>query len=246
SNPIAFRFEENHEISHTYFPFYMGTNESRYAFMDEGWAETFNGLIGATEYGSAIINERYEKLLVRDPSQEEQVPVIASNFQTGMAYTNNAYFKPMLAYMALKDLLGEQLFKKCLQGYITRWHGHHPTPWDFFNVFNNISGKNLDWFWNSWFFSHGYDDLGVENVVKRRGRYDIAVKNTGGFDCPFDIKIKYKDGSHEEIHETPGVWEANGSLTNLYVKSRKKIDTLSIDTGLWVDANESDNVWKAK
>lgn len=35
--PVAVRFEENHEIAHTYFPFYMDTNESRFAFMDEGW-----------------------------------------------------------------------------------------------------------------------------------------------------------------------------------------------------------------
>ena len=28
-----------HEIAHTYFPFYMGTNEEKYAWMDEGWAQ---------------------------------------------------------------------------------------------------------------------------------------------------------------------------------------------------------------
>ncbi|HUZ60875.1 MAG TPA: M1 family metallopeptidase [Hanamia sp.] len=244
SNPIEVRFEENHEISHTYFPFYMGTNESRYAFMDEGWAETFNGLIGATEYGSAIINESYEKLLVRDPSQEQQVPVVASNFQTGLAYANNAYFKPMMAYMALKDLLGEKLFKKCLQGYIARWHGHHPIPWDFFNAFNNISGKDLNWFWNSWFFSHGYTDLSVENVIGRRDDYAVTVKNVGGFDIPFDVKINYTDGTNEDIHETPIVWKNDGQQTVINIRTHKKISTLVIDTGLWADANEKDNGWR--
>ena len=34
-----------HEISHSYFPFYMGTNERKYAWMDEGWAEFFGDYI---------------------------------------------------------------------------------------------------------------------------------------------------------------------------------------------------------
>ena len=38
------RFVAEHEIAHTYFPFYMGINETRYAFMDEGWATTFEYL----------------------------------------------------------------------------------------------------------------------------------------------------------------------------------------------------------
>ncbi|HEY5369423.1 MAG TPA: M1 family metallopeptidase [Hanamia sp.] len=244
NNPIATKFEENHEIAHTYFPFYMGTNESRYAFMDEGWAQTFNGLIGAVEYGSAIVNKRYAKIVIKDPSQEEQVPVIESDFQTGLAYGNNAYFKPMLGYMAVKDILGESLFKKCLQGYINRWHGKHPMPWDFFNAFNNVSGKDLNWFWNSWFFSHGYTDVGIEKVIRNKNDYDIKVNNVGGFDIPFDVKINYKDGTSEDIHETPIVWEKDQKQTIVNIQTKKSIRSLTIDTGLWADANEKDNVWK--
>ena len=246
SSSIGTRFEENHEIAHTYFPFYMGTNESRYAFMDEGWAETFNGFLGTVEYGSAIINIQYEKQLVKETSQEQQVPIIESDFQTGSAYANNAYFKPLLAYMAVKDLLGEPLFKKCLQGYMARWHSKHPSPWDFFNSFNNISGKDLDWFWNSWFFSHGYTDVGIEKVTRDREDYAIKINNIGGFDIPFDVKINYSDGTMEDIHETPMVWEKDQKQTTINIKTKKSIRSLTIDTGLWADANEKDNVWKGE
>jgi len=34
------QFVLNHEVAHTYFPFYMGTNETNYPFMDEGWVTT--------------------------------------------------------------------------------------------------------------------------------------------------------------------------------------------------------------
>ena len=45
------RFVAEHEIAHTYMPFYMGIDETRYAFMDEGWATTFEYLIGSVATG---------------------------------------------------------------------------------------------------------------------------------------------------------------------------------------------------
>jgi hypothetical protein len=50
-NPDFSRFVAEHEIAHTYMPFYMGINETRYGFMDEGWATTFELLIGRADLG---------------------------------------------------------------------------------------------------------------------------------------------------------------------------------------------------
>ena len=47
------RFVAEHEIAHTWFPFYMGINETRYGFMDEGWATTFEYFIGIADVGKA-------------------------------------------------------------------------------------------------------------------------------------------------------------------------------------------------
>lgn len=237
--------EENHEIAHTYFPFYMGTDESRYAFMDEGWATFFAFLIAQKMHRSDYLLRKVVRYWLEDHSQEEQQPIIAVNVRPlDLPYVSDAYTKPSLAYLALNDLLGDQLFKKCLQGYIARWQGKHPIPWDFFNAFNNISGKNLNWFWNSWFFSHGYDDLGVGKVIKTKDGYAVTVKNIGGIVIPFDIKINYSDESKGDIHETPIVWKKNEKQTTIAIKTKKKISSLTIDNGIWMDANEKDNVWR--
>jgi len=242
--------EEHHEIAHTYFPFYTGINESRYAFMDEGWANVFGYLVDLTEANPTVRKGgwTYSHLaaVTRDSEQEMQVPMIEVNLQTSLAYAGNAYAKPMWAYLALKDLLGDQLFRKCLQGYIARWHGKHPIPWDFFNSFNDISGKNLNWFWNSWFFSHGYDDLGVGNVEKTNTGYAVTIKNVGGFAIPFNVKIKYGDGSTNSIHQTPIVWKEHPGETTIHIQTKKIIRSLIIDNGIWMDANEKDNGWSGK
>ncbi|MGH2642562.1 MAG: M1 family metallopeptidase [Chitinophagaceae bacterium] len=249
SNEFFSILVENHEMSHTYFPFYMGTNESRYAFMDEGWATTFEYLIGISEHNKEDADRFYKMFRVRrwinDPSQEEQVPIITpANIERGMAYGSNAYGKPSLAYLALKDMLGDQVFKKCLHTYMDWWHGKHPIPWDFFYSFNTASGQNLDWFWNSWFFSHGYDDLGVGKVSKTKDGYLLTVKNIGGFVIPFDVKITYTDGTTEDIHKTPIVWKKDQKQTEVVIRTRKRISSLTIDNGIWMDADESNNTWK--
>lgn len=236
--------EENHEIAHTYFPFYVGTNESRYAFMDEGWALALETLMAEAKFGSSVHIRSDVREVLGDLSEEEQVPVFATNLQTGLPYLNNGYVKPALAYLALKDMLGDKLFKKCLQGYIARWHGKHPIPWDFFNAFNDVSGKNLNWFWNNWFFSYGYDDLAVGKVEKTNTGYSVTIKNVGGFAIPFDVKINYKDGSKDSIHYTPIVWKENPEQTMVRIQTKKIIQSLVIDNGIWMDANEKDNVWK--
>lgn len=59
------RLTADHEIAHTYFPFYMGINETRYAFMDEGWATTLEYLIGIDENGEAAAKEFYKNFRVK-------------------------------------------------------------------------------------------------------------------------------------------------------------------------------------
>lgn len=235
--------EEDHEISHSYFPFYMGTNESRYAFMDEGWASAFALLMAREQDRIPDIEQMAMAHIIHDASDEDQLPMIESNYQTGTAYLDNAYAKPMRAYLALKDLLGTALFKKCLQGYIARWHGKHPIPWDFFNAFNDLSGKNLNWFWNDWFFSHGYDDLGLGEVKKTKDGYSIGVNNVGGFDFPFKIIVAYKDGSVDSLGESPTVWENHPKQAAIDLYTAKAIRSLKVDNGLWMDANPKDNHW---
>jgi len=246
-----FKAEMDHEIAHTYFPFYMGINESRYAFMDEGWAMIFQYLMSlAREDKNPQADMDFQwvysllKNTITKPTQEDQIPIIEVNRSGDIAYFENAYTKPLWAYMALKDLLGDALFKEYLQGYMIRWHGKHPMPWDFFYSFNDLSGKNLNWFWHSWFFSHGYNDLAIGNVIKNTSGYDVELNNMGGFVSPFDLKIKYKDGAMDSLHKTPIVWRENQNKATIHVDTKKSIQSLTIDTGIWLDANGKDNVWE--
>jgi hypothetical protein len=244
------QFVQDHEIAHTYFPFYMGINESRYAYMDEGWATTFERLIGASEVGQEKADELYKSFRVEgwinNASTSEDLPVITPSSELRAGYGNNAYGKPSLSYFALKDMLGDALFKKALHGYMGRWHGKHPIPWDYFNSMNSVSGRNLNWFFNNWFFTNYYIDLSLQGLTKVKGGYTAAIKNIGGFAVPFDIKITYADGTTETIHQTPGVWEKNQRQTTVNLKTVKAIKSAVLDGGIFMDADVSNNKFTAK
>jgi hypothetical protein len=243
------RFVAMHEIAHTYMPFYMGINETRYAFMDEGWATTFELLFNRDLMGKEKADDFYKQFRVEgwvgDPSQDEDMPIITPGPNlNGGGLGNNEYGKPSLGYLAVKEILGDALFKKSLHTYMDTWHGKHPLPWDFFNIMSTASGKNLNWFWNNWFFSNYYIDLGVQKLTKTKTGYSLAVQNIGGMAAPFDVVLHYTDGSSESMHQTPLVWQANQKAATIKLPTKKTVQSLELNGGIFMDADESNNSWK--
>jgi hypothetical protein len=241
---------QDHEMAHTYFPFYMGINETRYGYMDEGWATTFELFINETEVGKQQAEDNYKnsrvKRWINDPSSSEDLPIITPTSELVGGYAHNAYGKASLSYLALKDLMGDGLFKKALHTYMDNWHGKHPIPWDYFNSMSTGAGKNLNWFFNNWFFTNDYIDLALQNVVKDKNGYLLSIQNIGGFAVPFNIELIYTDGSTQTFHQTPIVWQYDQKHISVHVKATKAIQSAILDGGIFMDADESNNKWTAK
>jgi hypothetical protein len=232
------RFVVNHEAAHTYFPFYMGINETRYTFMDEGWATALEYLIGLPQNGPVKNDSAFKAFRVRGWTNSGDVaadiPIISPN-----ATGNTGYGRPALGYLALKDLLGDDVFRKALHAYMDRWHSKHPIPWDFFNTFNNVTGSDLNWFWQSWFFDPSYIDLAISNVTKN----SVVIDNIGGMPAPVDLVVTYTDGATQRIHETPAIWKRNVKQATVSLPSGKPIRGVELNGGIWMDADTSNNVW---
>ncbi len=248
---VMARLVAEHEIAHTYMPFYMGIDETRYAFMDEGWATTFEYLINVSDVGKDREDSFFKRFRVNrwihNPSPLSDLPIITpSDALTGISYGDNAYGKAALGYLAVKDLLGDELFSKCLHAYMERWHGKHPTPWDFFYTFNDVSGRDLNWFWRNWYFTNGTIDLAVSGVRKASGGYTIDIGNVGGMDAPVDVVLHYRDGRTETRHESPAIWASNPQKATVSVRTDRTLQSVMLDGGIWMDADTSNNTWTAR
>jgi hypothetical protein len=219
--------------------------------MDEGWATTFELLFNRDFMEKSKADNFYKQFRVQgwinDPSPEEDLPVITPGPDlSGGGLGNNEYGKPSLGYLAVKDMLGDDLFKKCLHEYMSRWNGKHPLPWDFFNTFNNVTGKDLNWFWTNWFFSHNYIDLSITDLVKSGNGYSVSVENIGGMAAPFDIVVIYADGTSEKFHQTPMVWQQDQRQIKISLQTSKAVQSVVLDGGIYMDANEKNNSWPQK
>ena len=220
-----------HEIAHQYFPFYTGTNEKRYAFMDEGWAvflplelQEKNTDDGRERRISTVIN--YQNFAGKET---EIPPMIPSFFLTSTPYRNAAYNRPSLAYYFLEDLLGKDVFVNTLQEFITRWNGKHPTAYDFFFTFNEVTDQNLNWFWKPWFFDRGFPDLNIDKVKHLEDGYEIIVNKIGIIPVPVRLIIYFDDNTEEGLYFSAAVWK--DGIDEYVVKFKTDKNIIEVDLG---------------
>ncbi len=220
-----------HEMFHMYFPFMMGINEKRYAWMDEGWAEF------AECFSPQGLNFKYDNEYI---TKHWVVPMMVPTYTRPDHSWINSYTIGAYSYYSLYHLLGAETFDRCIKAFIDRWKGKHPTPYDFFFTFNDVSGKNLNWFWEQWYFSFGYPDL------KNRGlkNNELTIENVGGKPLAFELIYTFNDDSKKSEFISPECWKSNEIFTKELLNGRE-IKSIQLKSGSSSDAIFSNNTWKS-
>lgn len=232
----------DHEVFHSIFPFYVGVNESKYAWMDEGWAAMGEWIISSTIDPAVIDNFGINEYGAYSGNEKEQPIITQSNLLDNAGYSFNSYTKSGLAYLYLREYLGNKVFIEALQHYVNQWKGKHPTPFDFYNSMNKGAGKNLNWVWKRWFFDDGSVDMALKAVVKGREGYTVQIENKGGRPLPVYLTFKYVDGSAEKLHRSFGVWEKGEKLIEIKLNTAKTLKVVEMDNVYVPDKNKKDNI----
>ncbi len=230
-----------HEMFHTYFPMYVRTNEKRWSWMDEGWAD----------YNTSITEEWFF-------DNKKEIEIIFAHSKRGMEYSHgtseafplmitsnildNSYFYasyafPSYIYTTLHHHLGNELFFKCYKEYIKRWAKKSPSPYDFFYTFENISGQDLSWLWNPYFFQFGDVDLKIESVKEGK----ISIRNNGSQPVPVFVEVLYENGETEVITESAKIWNENKSI-EITIPNSKNVKNILINKSI-IDLVRSDNFY---
>lgn len=218
-----------HELTHTYFPFYMGTNERRYAFMDEGWAVFLPTEIQKGLGYAEPIRPRFMRQEEQQEVSTEVPPMTPSFYLKGNAYRMASYTRSAAAYFALEKLLGKEKFLEALHEFMEEWNGKHPTPYDFFFTFNQVTDENLTWFWKPWFFEFHSPDLNLKGYVNENGKKIVKVENTGGLPLPIKLKVYFADDTEKTIERSPRIWQGGAKIVDIELDTDKEI--LEIELG---------------
>lgn len=233
----------DHEIFHTMFPFYMGINETKYGWMDEGWATIGEWLISPM-IDPKIVDPYGVEGVEASAGTEEDQPIITLTTQiSGVSGFTDSYPKPAMGYLFVKDMLGDELFTKALHYYIANWHGKHPGPYDFFNAMNAGAGRNMNWFWKRWWFDSGVPDLAIGKVSNTGSKYEVLIKSIGTKPVPVDLTIAYTDGSTKIIHRDISCWEKGNTSITLNFDAAKTVKQLTLGSTYTPDVDKANNVY---
>jgi hypothetical protein len=237
----------SHEIAHTYFPFFMGTNEKKYAWMDEGWAVmlNFDFQNQMTEGRNQVSRElrTYARIAGKDTDLPMMIPSI---YMRGRTYRNAAYSRPAIAYHLLRDLMGDEKFIKALHLYIDRWNGKHPIPYDFFYTFNQVNGENLNWFWKPWFFERGHADLAIKDVNSEETMSNVVIEKRGLLPVPISLKVVYADSTEDVITHSAEVWKNGIREFPVSINNNKDIISIELGNNYIPDIDKNNNVYNSK
>lgn len=201
----------DHEFGHTWFPMLVGSDERRYAWMDEGFNTFLNHYSNLAYYGENAQRVRatspdYIVDQMLQPTHDQPITTFPDRLRReGLGFL--AYRKPGFGLILLREVvLGEERFDVAFEEYIRRWANKHPQPADFFRTIEEVSGEDLSWFWRGWFYSTDLLDQAVDSVTTRDGKAFVHLSNREGLVMPVILEVEYADRTRERHRLPVEIW----------------------------------------
>ncbi len=199
-----------HEVAHSWYQMALGSNESLYAWMDEGFTdfaseEVMNTIFNEPNTHAGSYNSYFSLVSsgLQEPASQH-----SDHFSTNRAYSTAAYSLGAVFLHQLKYIIGTDNFYKGMMRYYNAWKFKHPEPNDFLRVMEKTSGLQLHWYERYWIGTTKRIDYGVQRVVSQEDKTLIDLQRIGEFPMPIDLVVTYTDGSRElfyiPINETLG------------------------------------------
>jgi hypothetical protein len=219
-----------HEWMHSWYQMMLGTNESMYPWMDEGFTSYAEDLVSKF-YSNKSSLQSYQEAIKNDPTNKnlrafadylpedhvdaynayfnlvksglaEPLTTHADHYNNNYAYGINAYSKGEVFLEQLGYIVSADVRNKILLEYYRLWRFKHPNAADFMKVAEDVSGLKLDWYNEYWIKTTKTIDYGIDSLWEEGGVSKIRLRRIGDMPMPIDLELNFKDGS-KELHYIP-------------------------------------------
>ncbi len=250
-----------HEFGHQYWYGMVGNNEFEEAWLDEGFNTystdkildlaygpspvpftlqniPLDGVAGTPEIGHDSLNRAAYLLAPKADTLARN----AWQYYDGMSYGLNSYVRPGITLRTLENYLGHDTMARILRTYFRRWQYRHPTTRDFIAVVNELSGRDMRWFFDQFFYGSNLLDYSIGEVTsdKKGKNFESVVKirRSGEAVFPVEVRVRFKDGKTIDR-----AWDGQYRWTEFRFTRPAAIESVEVDPGhkLLLDANFANN-----
>jgi hypothetical protein len=262
-----------HEFGHGYWYGMVASNEFEEAWLDEG-INSYSEIKAIDHYygneasmvdllGIKISDRVYARMSFMGAPELDPIILKSWDFYNGGSYGANTYSRAATTLLTLEGYLGEDVMADVMRTYFQRWKFRHPRSEDFFAVAEEVSGQDLDWFFDQFFKSPDRLDYSVSTLssieikkpegifkgqlVEPEGqvgtedklyRNRVVIRRRGDLFFPQEILILFADG--QEVRET---WDGRERWKRFEYVKPVKLKSACIDPEhkIPLDENQMNN-----
>ena len=246
-----------HEFGHQYWYGMVATNEFEDAWMDEGINQYAEAKVMDFIFGASTSNLNLWGITTGEREQDrlmfyEGVTDLDSMAKNGWQYADSnsyggvTYGKTALALLTLESVIGEDTMRQAMHTYFLRYRFTHPTKEDFLKTIEEVSGKDLRWYFNQAVYGTqvlDYEVLKISSVPvdwykeilkEKKGETEyvsnVWIHRKGEFVLPVEVEIRFDNGSKVREH-----WDGQDRWVRYTYQKKAKLESVEIDPDHKID-----------
>ena len=239
-----------HEFGHQYWYGMVATNEFEDAWMDEGINEYTQVKVMDSIFGpsTSVLNlwgitagEREEtRLFYMGAADLDPIAKNGWQYADSNSYAAITYGKTAVVLLTLESVIGEDTMRRAMHTYFLRYRFTHPTKEDFLKTIEEVSGKDLRWYFNQAIYGTQVLDYEVmklssvpvdwykEDLKEKKGEteyvYNVWIHRKADFIMPIDVEIKFDNGDKVREH-----WDGQERWVRYTYQKKAKIESIEVD-----------------
>ncbi len=235
SDPQALYEVLSHEVAHQWWSMMVGSNETDYAWQDEGLTTYVENLSVASFFPDSdpFAASLRSYLAIAGTDAERPIMREADLFGPGSQYGVAAYQKPGALFHALAAIVGDRQLHAALRVYADRWMLKHPSPWDLFHTIEDVVGRDLDWFWHPWWYETAVLDQAIADVAITPGAAGetvvITVEDRGDAPMPVLLVVTLESGEARRVTVPVDVWLEGARRHRVELEVPDRVTRVEID-----------------
>jgi len=257
--PEGFRMIEavvEHEFGHQYWYGMVATNEFEDAWLDEGInsyteVKVLDSVLGKDKSvvnlaGMTLGDREEQRLTYLNAADRDAIAEKAYDYYSFSSYAGVTYGKTATVLLTLEGIIGEDTMARAMHTYFMKYRFTHPTKEDFLKTIEEVSGKDLRWYFNQAIYGTQLLDYEVlhldsypanwyeeekKGAAKEDGKKDdkvyqsyVVVHRKEDFVMPIEFEVVFDNGEKVREH-----WDGQGRWKRFGYLKKAKIVSAEID-----------------